>query len=65
MVLLFKYLTGIALGAAGVAMWAYTPWWVWAAALVMAGLGTLTYGGLIAFVCLGAAGILFLFGYAI
>ena len=62
---LFKILFGIALAASGVAMWVYTPWWVWAAALVMGGLGLLTYGGLISFVCLGAAGILFLFGYAI
>ena len=65
MITLIKYSTGIALGAAGIAMWVYTPWWVWAAALVMAGLGILRFGGLISFVCLGAAAILFLFGYAI
>ena len=45
MLTIFKYLSGIALGAAGVAMWVYTPWWVWGAALVMAGLGILRFGG--------------------
>jgi len=65
MLTIFKYLSGIALGASGVAMWVYTPWWVWAAALVMAGLGILRFGGLIAYMCLGAAAILLLFGYAV
>ncbi len=62
---LFKYISGITLVAAGIAMWVYTPWWVWAAALVMAGLGILRFGGLISYLCLGAAAILLLFGYAV
>ncbi len=62
---LFKILFGIALVASGVAMWVYTPWWVWGAALVIGGLGVLTLGGLVSFICLGAAGILILMGYAI
>ncbi len=64
-VMLFRILFGIALGASGVAMWLYTPWWVWAAGLVLGGLGLLTFGGLKSYVCLGAAAILFLFSYAI
>ena len=63
--MLFKILFAIALGASGVAMWVYTPWWVWAAGLVIGGLGLLTFGSLKSFVCLGAAAILFLFSYAI
>ena len=64
-VMLFRILFGIALGASGVAMWLYTPWWVWAAGLVLGGLGLLTFGGLKSYVCLGAAAILFLFSSAI
>ncbi len=63
--MLFRILFGIALGASGVAMWLYTPWWVWAAGLVLGGLGLLTFGGLKSYVCLGAAAMLFLFSYAI
>jgi hypothetical protein len=63
--MLLRILFGIALGASGVAMWLYTPWWVWAAGLVLGGLGLLTFGSLKSFVCLGGAAFLFLFSYAI
>ncbi len=63
--MLLRILFGIALGASGVVMWLYTPWWVWAAGLVLGGLGLLTFGTLKSYVCLGAAAFLFLFSYGI
>jgi hypothetical protein len=59
----WRTLLGILLVASGAVMWVYTPWWVWSAAVVTVGLGMFTFGSSISLAFLGAAGILFLYGY--
>ena len=49
----------------GVALWLYTPWSVWAAATVIAGLGVLSIGKMISYLFIGAATILAMLGYAV
>lgn len=51
--------------ASGAAMWFLTPWSVWSAALVMAGLGVLTMGRFISYAFVGATALLLLLGYAV
>jgi len=61
----WRTLLGILLVASGVVIWIYTPWWVWSVGVAVAGLGVFTFGSFLSFAFLGAAGILFLFGYAV
>ena len=49
----------------GVALWLYTPWSVWAAATVVAGLGVLSMGKMISYLFMGGATILVMLGYAV
>ena len=49
----------------GVAMWIYTPWSVWSAAMVMAGLGVLSMGRMVSYLFIGGAAILMILGYAV
>ncbi len=49
----------------GVALWLYTPWSVWAAATVIAGLGVLSIGKMISYLFIGGATILAMLGYAV
>lgn len=49
----------------GVAMWFLTPWSVWSAAIVMAGLGVLTMGRAISYAFMGATVLLLMLGYAV
>ncbi len=49
----------------GVALWLYTPWSVWAAATVLAGLGILSIGKTISYLFIGGATILAMLGYAV
>jgi len=61
----WRTLLGILLVASAVAMWIYTPWWVWSTAAVIAGLGMFTFGSYFSYALLGTAGILLLFGYVV
>ena len=49
----------------GAALWLYTPWSVWAAATVVAGLGVLSMGKMISYLFMGGATILVMLGYAV
>ena len=51
--------------ATGVALWLYTPWTVWAAATVIAGLGVLSTGKMISYLFIGGATILAMLGYVV
>jgi hypothetical protein len=51
--------------ASGAAMWFLTPWSVWSAAMVMAGLGVLTLGSYVSFAFIGATVLLLLLGYTV
>ncbi len=51
--------------AGGVALWVYTPWSIWAAATVVAGLGVLSLGKMISYLFIGGAAILVMLGYAV
>ena len=50
---------------AGVALWLYTPWSVWAAATVMAGLGVLSMGKMISYLFMGGSAVLVMLGYVV
>ena len=60
-----KIPVNVLLVASGVAMWFLTPWSVWSAAIVMAGLGVLTLGNYISYGFFGATVLLLLLGYAV
>ena len=51
--------------ASGVALWLYTPWSVWAAGTVLAGLGILSIGKTISYLFIGGATIMVWLGYAV
>ena len=61
----WRNIVGILLVASSVGILVYTPWWVWSVGVAIAGLGMFTFGSYLSFAFLGAAGILFLFGYAV
>jgi hypothetical protein len=60
-----KIPVNLLLMASGAAMWFLTPWSVWSAAMVMAGLGVLTLGSYISYAFIGATVLLLLLGYAV
>jgi len=60
-----KIPVNVLLVGSGAAMWLLTPWSVWSAAIVLAGLGVLTLGSFISYAFLGATVLLLLLGYAV
>ncbi len=60
-----KLALSLLLVSSGVALWLYTPWSVWAAATVVAGLGVLSMGKMISYLFMGGATILVMLGYAV
>lgn len=60
-----KIPVNVLLIGSGAAMWFLTPWSVWSAALVMAGLGVLTLGKFISYAFIGATALLLMLGYAV
>ena len=60
-----KILLGILVMAGGVGFWIWTPYWVWGAALVTAGLGIMKFAGVVSMISLAAAVALLALGYAV
>ena len=60
-----KLTFSLLLVTSGVALWLYTPWSVWAAATVIAGLGVLSTGKMISYLFIGGATILAMLGYVV
>ena len=63
--LYLKIPLNLLLVAGGIAMWILTPWSVWSAATVTAGLGVLSLGSYISYAFIGGSAILVIVGYVV
>ncbi len=63
--LYLKIPLNLLLVASGIAMWILTPWSVWSAAMVIAGLGVLSLGSFVSYAFIGGAAVLLIIGYTV